>query len=486
MQKSDLKQKLLQGIDRVKHSMNNIAKSRNIAKLDDITDAAVVAGSKIKNPKQWKPGEDVAEYMDVEKLQSKLDDIDKRHAAYLDELNTRLQDAETRLSQTPKKTDAQSEMAKIVEEQIDKRVEQLVAQEMNDFEEYNRIKNEFATQRKKITSEHREALKKILREKGIEEFEDAINRYANSPEFTALSQRNEELSVQYNQISDKIRSSSDDAELLKLKTERKALVCGNSPEYNEVSNEIEYINALMEDANKIIGDEKNVALWDAIPNEIKQKLPEIRDNEIVEILATDDILVEYINNFDEVIKNPEKYNDFLSRIAHGVNDRHPMATPVSIGAYTDAYSPRIGALARPIDNSIGINTARGFDIDLDGTIGIIKHEVGHAIDNHRPNDGILGQTLQDMKTWKNHGNSDPDIMIAISPSGLNKFCVDDISRNARKQLEAEGWTFKNISTPDRREKYLAEPTEKSSWSITPTSNTKQKVNSYREAIGVTK
>ena len=462
-----------------------LKKVSKLAKLDDTTDAAVVAGSKIKNPKQWKPGEDVAEYMDVEKLQSKFDDIDKRHAAYLDELNTQLQDAEIRLSQTPKKTDAQSETAKIVKGQIDKRIEQLVAQEMDDFEEYNRIKNEFALQRKKITSEHREELIEILKEKGTTGLEDAINKYADSPEFTALSQRHKELSDKYRQIEHKIRRSSDDAELLKLKTEHDALVYGNSPKYNEVSNEIEYINALLEDAYKTIGDEKNVALWDAIPNEIKQKLPEIRDNEIVEILAKDDMLTHYVNNFDEVSKNAELYNDFLSRIARGVNDKHPMSIPVSIGTYTDADSPRTGALAQPIDNSIGINTARRIGTDFDGTIGIIKHEVGHSIDNHRANDGILGQTLQDMKTWKNHGNSDPDIMVAISPSGLNEFSVGDISRNARNQLESEGWKFENISTPETREKYLAEPTEKSSWSITPTSNIKQKVNSYRESVGVT-
>ncbi len=470
----------------VTNKFMKLKKVRKLAKLDDAADAAVVAGSKIKNPKQWKPGEDVAEYMDVEKLQSKLDDIDNQHAAYLDELNTQLQDAEIRLSQTPKKTDAQSETAKIVEGQIDKRIEQLVAQEMDDFEEYNRIKNEFALQRKKITSEHREELIEILKEKGTTGLEDAINKYADSPEFTALSQRHKELSDKYRQIDHKIRLSSDDAELLKLKTEHEALVHGNSPEYNEVSNEIEYINALMEDTYKTIGDEKNVALWDAIPNEIKQKLPEIRDNEIVEILAKDDMLTHYVNNFDEVSKNAELYNDFLSRIARGINDKHPMSIPVSIGTYTDANSPRIGALAQPIDNSIGINTARRNDTDLDGTIGIIKHEVGHSIDHHRANDGILGQTLQDMKTWKNHGNSDPDIMNAISPSGLNEFSVGDISKNARKQLESEGWKFENISTPETREKYLAEPTEKSSWSITPTSNIKQKVNSYREANGVTK
>ena len=197
------------------------------------------------------------------------------------------------------------------------------------------------------------------------------------------------------------------------------------------------------------------------------------------------MLTHYVNNFDEVSKNAELYNDFLSRIARGVNDKHPMSIPVSIGTYTDADSPRTGALAQPIDNSIGINTARRIGTDFDGTIGIIKHEVGHSIDNHRANDGILGQTLQDMKTWKNHGNSDPDIMVAISPSGLNEFSVGDISRNARNQLESEGWKFENISTPETREKYLAEPTEKSSWSITPTSNIKQKVNSYRESVGVT-
>ena len=469
----------------VTNKFMKLKKVSKLAKFNDTMDAAVVAGSKIKNPKQWKPGEDVAEYMDVEKLQSKFDDIDKRHAAYLDELNTQLQDAEIRLSQTPKKTDAQSETAKIVKGQIDKRIEQLVAQEMDDFEEYNRIKNEFALQRKKITSEHREELIEILKEKGTTGLEDAINKYADSPEFTALSQRHKELSDKYRQIEHKIRRSSDDAELLKLKTEHDALVHGNSPKYNEVSNEIEYINALMEDAYKTIGDEKNVALWDAIPNEIKQKLPEIRDNEIVEILAKDDMLTHYVNNFDEVSKNAELYNDFLSRIARGVNDKHPMSIPVSIGTYTDADSPRTGALAQPIDNSIGINTARRIGTDFDGTIGIIKHEVGHSIDNHRANDGILGQTLQDMKTWKNHGNSDPDIMVAISPSGLNEFSVGDISRNARNQLESEGWKFENISTPETREKYLAEPTEKSSWSITPTSNIKQKVNSYRESVGVT-
>ena len=473
----------------VTNKFMKLKKVSKLAKLDDTTDAAVVAGSKIKNPKQWKPGEDVAEYMDVEKLQSKLDDIDKQHAAYLDELKQRKENLEQLQYSTPAQTDEQKALANVAFDEYEKRLTQLVEKNMDESAEYNKVKDEISSYRTQIKNEHRAELDKLETNgdyvayiSKFEEYETDLSK--SSPEFAALLKREEELGAKYEKTKEIIESSSDDVDLLRLKQEYQTASNAKSPAYEAVLNEQAFVDELILDTERTIGDEKNVALWDAIPNEIKQKLPEIRDNEIVEILAKDDMLTHYVNNFDEVSKNTELYDDFLSRIAHGVNGKHNMSTPVSINTYNNPHAPLTGGQA--VGSNIQFNSARSIYVDLDGTIGVVKHEVGHTIDKYAPNDGIIGETLQAIDTWASHGNYDETITVAISPSGLNSFSVGGITPEQTKLLETEGWKIIETSDIDTYTKYRAKPTEKSSWSITPTSNIKQKVNSYRESIGVTK
>ncbi len=473
----------------VTNKFMKLKKVSKLAKFNDTTDAAVVAGSKIKNPKQWKPGEDVAEYMDVEKLQSKFDDIDKRHAAYLDELKQRKENLEQLKYSTPAQTDEQKALANVAFDEYEKRLTQLVEKNMDESAEYNKVKDEISSYRTQIKNEHRAELDKLETNgdyvayiSKFEEYETDLSK--SSPEFAALLKREEELGAKYEKTKEIIESSSDDVDLLRLKQEYQTASNAKSPAYEAVLNEQAFVDELILDTERTIGDEKNVALWDAIPNEIKQKLPEIRDNEIVEILAKDDMLTHYVNNFDEVSKNTELYDDFLSRIAHGFNGKHNMSTPVSISTYNNPHAPLTGGQA--VGSNIQFNSARSNYVDLDGTIGVVKHEVGHVIDKYAPNDGIIGETLQAMDTWTSHGNYDEHFTVAISPSGLNSFSVGGITPEQTKLLETEGWKIMETTDIDTYTKYRAKPTEKSSWSITPTSNIKQKVNSYREANGVTK
>ncbi|MFQ6702932.1 MAG: hypothetical protein ACLRFO_01855, partial [Alphaproteobacteria bacterium] len=381
----------------VTNKFMKLKKVSKLAKFDDTTDAAVVAGSKIKNPKQWKPGEDVAEYMDVEKLQSKFDDIDKRHAAYLDELKQREENLEQLQYSTPRQTDEQKALTSIALDEYEKRLTQLVEKNMDESAEYNKVKDEIRSYRTQIKNEHRSELDKLETNGNyfayiskLEEYETDLSK--SSPEFAALLKREEELGAKYEKTKEIIESASDDVDLLRLKQEYQTASNAKSPAYEAILNEQEYVDELILDTKRTIGDEKNVALWDAIPNEIKQKLPEIRDNEIVEILAKDDMLTHYVNNFDEVSKNTELYDDFLSRIAHGVNGKHNMSTPVSISTYNNPGAPLTGGQA--VGSNIQFNSARRNYVDLDGTIGVVKHEVGHTIDKYAPNDGIIGETLQ--------------------------------------------------------------------------------------------
>ena len=60
-----------------------------LARADDAASGAVAAETKIKDPSLWKPGEDVADYMDVEALKVQLAKVDEEDAAYIAELESR-------------------------------------------------------------------------------------------------------------------------------------------------------------------------------------------------------------------------------------------------------------------------------------------------------------------------------------------------------------------------------------------------------------
>ena len=60
-----------------------------LARADDAANGAVAAETKIKDPSLWKPGEDVADYMDVEALKVQLAKVDEEDVAYIAELESR-------------------------------------------------------------------------------------------------------------------------------------------------------------------------------------------------------------------------------------------------------------------------------------------------------------------------------------------------------------------------------------------------------------
>lgn len=429
------------------------------------------------HPELWKPGEDVALYMDIDNLNKKLDETEAEYVSYLSELESKEKELTTKLESIPKQTTEQQKAVQMAKTRYD--------QAMDEYDEMaSKVRSQFDE-----AIEARDSYQSAF-------FDEYYDKHGNSDGFREAMEQTEEYKRLQNDVEfwgekyDSARKSYNE----ELNSSRSNWIEANTdlnPEYVTVSNELEYVKALKDDALKTAGDIRNVTFWEAIPQEIKNKLPNIRDEEIVEILASDDELTWFVNNFDKVESDPDMYSRFLGKLEEGLNSRHQFSEPVRLEALTgqelkDKYGRNnfiYGSNGMHIgqENVVALNTERGYYKGLDETIALIKHETGHAIDSYAPNDGIIGKTLSE-KILPSHGNADNGnrVIEAVSPSGLNRFSVSDITQEQMDQLMSEGWRFEAVADTDNYNLYRKELTEQSSWSIESTENIKDKVNAYRE------
>lgn len=78
--------------------------AKQMVKAGDVVqdvESAVVSGKNIKDPKLWKPGEDVAEYIDVAALKTKFAEIDGEDAVYIAELQAKQKALEAQGTKRP-------------------------------------------------------------------------------------------------------------------------------------------------------------------------------------------------------------------------------------------------------------------------------------------------------------------------------------------------------------------------------------------------
>lgn len=425
------------------------------------------------HPELWKPGEDVTLYMDMGNLNKKLDETEAEYMSYIPELESKEKELTTKLENIPKQTTEQQKAAQMAKTR------------------YDQVLDEYDEKVSKVRSQWGEAhdARASYRSAFYDEYYD---KHGNADGFREAMEQTEEYKRLQNDVefwgekADSIYEELNSARSNWMEAET-AL----NPEYVTVSNELEYVKALKDDALKTAGDIRNVTFWEAIPQEIKNKLPNIRDEEIVEILASDDELTWFVNNFDRVESDPNMYSKFLGKLEEGLNSRHQFSKPVRLEAHTGQELKDKYGLNNFINGSNGthinkenvvvLNTERGDYKGLDGTIALIKHETGHSIDAYAPNDGIIGKTLSE-KILPSHGNADMDnrVIEAVSPSGMNRFSVSDITQEQMDQLISEGWSFKSVADKDNYDLYRKELTEQSSWSLEATENIKDKVNAYRK------
>lgn len=463
-------------------------------KSDDIANELI--SLRRNNPSLWEPGEDVALYYDYKKVQQKFEEIDAEDAAYISELERKNEE----LFRTP-------EGVRMHTDEVYDEIYKLKKQQSMLINESLKMHGLSYDDISKVGKEEMNALEQSLRSKDselavfYEEMQASGRDYAKWSKAYDKYQDRLKLHSEYNDLYAKFESerkildkqswdmqkaiAKENPDVAKLNKQIDDLEHTYSPEYETYLNEQEYVQELLKDAKKTVGDKKNVVWWDAIPDEIKEKYVGFMDEKMVQILSEDTELAMGVKNFDVVYNDPELYSNFIGTLDKKLNEYvfdPNNAHRIKMSSYDDAGS-RIGGWHSG-SGGVGINRLNSMNQSLDGTIGTVKHEVlGHHIDQAMPNYGLQGELMQDyikstnkgFSKYSSHGNSDPDIIIAKSPILGTEFSISDASEATKKALENEGFIVYSVSDPDSYRHYRAEMTEQEAWLLTPTSNTAEKV-----------
>ncbi len=468
--------------------------------LDDVSQQ--IQNIRHSNPGLWIPGEDVANYYDVETLQKRLKNIADEDAAYISELEQK----KAELVQTPygisKYTEDVSDEIKKLEKQKSLLVdESLKTQGLATDDIYKVGKEELKVLEQSLRSKDSElevSYQEMLQAKRnddfsawIKAFDDYEAKLKRYPEYKNLKDKVDSerrvLEAQSYKAQRLIEKDNPDVQTIQKQIDE--LNHTYSPEYTAYLNEKEYVDALLNDAKRTVGDKQNLVWWDAIPQDIKDKYVQYMDDTMVKSLASDPLIATYVKHWDLVKDNSSMYEDFLQMVERQLNANvFPETRGVNITAYHDPNTTTQGYHSG-YNAQVGMNTYYYKGADVDKTVGTLKHEIlGHHIDDVAPNYGLQGETMQGFVKENNngfaritsHGNSDPNLVIAKSPITGTEFDVADASDATKEALRNDGWKVFETPDVDSYNKYRAEITEQAAWSITPTSNIKQKVNSYRK------
>lgn len=411
-----------------------------------------------ENPGLWTPGEDVANYYDVENLQKKLKVFKDEEDDYISEL-------QKRYDELSKETRGK----KAYTEETWKEIGSLRA-------ERNALLQTYDDEITQLSDELSDLLIK----------QQAIND-GSQQQIVEQIRQVEQKRAQV--IQAKQASASTNPRVIEIDKRLAELDTTYKPEAVELINEKYYIEELISDAKKTVGDKQNMVWWEAIPQEIKDKYVQYMDDTMLKTLAEDPNLALYVRNWD-VVKNDERlYAEFLNDIEVKLNsDIFPQGKGVSIQTYYNPFTGQQGATNG--QGAIRMNTHYYLGEDVEETIGTVKHEIlGHHIDAVMPNYGLQGTTMQnavpnfgyelnDTKRILSHGNTDANIITAKSPILGTEFSISDASEDVQHALRKDGWKVRETMDKDTYERYLGEITEREAHSITPTSNVQDKVEAW--------
>lgn len=455
-----------------------------------------------KNPELWKPGEDVADYYDVEALQTRMKRIADEDADYIAELKVRAEKSDKGIT---KQTDEVKQQIKELEKQKEDMVEEILAskglgsdkidrfgmEEQHALEQLLRDKDpELNDLYKKMKSARDDGNHKL----GFELFEQYHNKLEQYPEYKDLSVKiaSEQRVLEKQQREAKRLIDTEEEDILKIDAKIKELENTYTPEYEDYLNEVYYAQELYDDALKTRGDKLNVEWWNAIPQEIKDKYVQAVDDNMMDILAGNEEIVKSINNWDAVKNDPDAYKNFMEKVVQEVNKQMPNGQEIRIDIYNDPNVSTAG-LNNSYLKQMEMNAHYYMGADVEEPVGLVKHELlGHQFDVSNPNMGLQGETMQDFVRSENysryagtekihsHGNADDRITNAVSPLTRTHYSVGDISDEAADALRDEGWAVYRQSDNDTYSRYRAEITEQAAHSVTPTTNVKSKVNARTE------
>jgi hypothetical protein len=470
--------------------------------LDDVSQQ--IQNIRYANPELWKPGEDVANYYDVEALQKRLKDIADEDAAYISELERK----RAELSRIPEgvnvHTNEVSDEIKRLRDQQRMLVDESLKTQGLSYDDIRNVgKEEMDALEQSLRSKDSElaALYEDMRQarskdystwsKAYDKYEDRLKQYSEYNDLDAkISSERKNLDVQSWKARKVIEKENPDVATLNKQIDD--LDHTYSPEYEAYLNEQEYVNELLKDAKKTVGDKQNLAWWDAVPQAIKDKYVQYMDDTMIKALASDSDLSYYIKNWDYVKDNSQLYEEFLQHVERKLNTSVlPETKGVKISTYNDPNTSTMGY--HGFGGQVGMNTHYYMGDNVDKTVSTVKHEIlGHHVDDVAPNYGLQGETMRNFISENNdgfaklssHGNSDAQLTIAKSPILGTEFDVAGASDATKEALRNDGWRVFEKYDPDSYARYRAEMTEREAWLITPTSDVQDKVDAARKTFGL--
>ena len=271
-------------------------------------------------------------------------------------------------------------------------------------------------------------------------------------------------------------------------------------EQADLMNEYFYTAYLYFDALATVGDKQDKILWNAVPKVIKDKYVQFADDKMVEILASDDRLVECVKNFDGTQTDPDAHERFIRLLEQKLNTElfNKTGHPISMDLYFDKYGLAAGQ-CNQTRGTVSFNTAHWGKIDnsmsespdINNVIGTIKHEIlGHYANFYLSEMGLYGKDMKDfmkqIQQWT-HGELtaalDTRVLVAISPLLKQHYVIEMPQKDVLQELKGQGWSFGYYQLKDDFELYQSNFEERSAWLITPTSDIVGKIDRYRAAHG---
>ena len=262
-------------------------------------------------------------------------------------------------------------------------------------------------------------------------------------------------------------------------------------------NEYFYLIYLYFDALATVGDKQDKVLWDAVPQVIKDKYVQFVNDKMVQMLASDDRLVECIKNFDVNETNPDAHERFIRLLEKKLNDEFfgKVGRPVSINLFLNKQNMGVGGTFNMRTGEISLNTAYWGGLQkpsVDEVVGTIKHEVlGHYANSNLSTLGLYGGRMKDfMCEIQKYTHSqmvaaiDVCVTEAVSPLLKQHYVIDAPTNNLLQDLQKNGWDCGIAMLNDDYRLYQNTFEERSAWLITPTHDIIGQIDRYRASHGL--
>lgn len=282
-----------------------------------------------------------------------------------------------------------------------------------------------------------------------------------------------------------IKELTDRCVMLKNELDKK----GSGANTEELLNASKFTLDLIRDAFRTIGDECCEIWWKAIPDVIKHTYAKTMNDAMIQLLAENDELTDYVLHFKHKLTDVKKCKKFLKLLEQGMNQRLSISNKQVkyFLATKDTFSSAALYNKEEIKIVIGLDC---FKYGIDYVIDAIKHEyLGHHIDNMNPNYGLVGESMskfiaQNFDELQTHGGGQKWYLELRSPLLKTRYAIDDISQESLDILQKQGWQVIKSTDKFEFEKYRNRFGERAAWLVGETYDTVNQVIAYRRNHGI--